>query len=326
MDRSVVHKLIGIIIALAASWANLPASAEYFAADNQDQEAPHGHQDTGGFISWPVAGQPSAILLLIHGFGLHKGTFDAFGKRMAANGIAAYAIDAKGFGTWAQARGHKDLDFDATLIETGAILMSLRRNNPGVPIFLLGESMGGAIALQVTALYPQYVDGLIAAAPSADYYGENSQRVHVALHMLHPGERFAIGKDVVNRATVKESLKASWQNDPQARLDLSPQEMLRFRLFMMKNKQMARKIKDKPVLVIQGNEDKLAKPDGTVKVFKALNTKDKDLILVGKAEHLIFEEGQFDEHMLGVVTSWIAKHQKPSPTDMHKAESRTSNL
>lgn len=316
-----VHKHLCTVLAWLSLSGGQCAHAEFFASDNQPQS-----QSSSGFIGWEVSdGRPRALLLLVHGFGLHKGTFEAFGKRMAAAGIATYAVDAKGFGTWAEAKGHQDLDFDATLIEVGAILMGLRRNHPGVPVFLLGESMGGAIALQVTAMYPQYVDGLIAAAPSADYYGENQQRVNVALHMLHPQERFAVGRNVIDKATANESLKESWRNDPEARLSLSPAELVRFRLFMMKNKQMARKIKDKPVLVIQGNEDRLAKPDGTLKVFKALTTKDKDLILVGKAEHLIFEEGQFDEHMLGVVTSWITKHQVKPAHDIQKALSGRSS-
>ena len=50
-------------------------------------------------VSWlPTDGKPKIALLCIHGFSLHKGCYAAFGKEMAKDGIATYAIDLRGFG------------------------------------------------------------------------------------------------------------------------------------------------------------------------------------------------------------------------------------
>jgi thiol-disulfide isomerase/thioredoxin len=59
---------------------------------------------------------------------------------------------------------------------------------------------------------------------------------------------------------------------------------------------------------VQGYSDRLVKPEGTMELFRASGSKDKDMVMIGSKEHLIFEEGQFDQHVIDVVTSWIDKH------------------
>ena len=80
-----------------------------------------------------------------------------------------------------------------------------------------------------------------------------------------------------------------------------------FQKFMDQTTEQAKRIKDVPVLILQGGSDRLVKPGGTMEVYKQLSTRDKDLVLIGSSEHLILEEGQFDAHIIDVVTSWIYK-------------------
>jgi pimeloyl-ACP methyl ester carboxylesterase len=90
-------------------------------------------------IEWSVStGKPRAALLCLHGLGLHKGTFDTFGKRMAAAGIATYAVDLPGFGENKMPEGQR-LDFDACMKVVGSALDDVRKANPGIPLFLAGN-------------------------------------------------------------------------------------------------------------------------------------------------------------------------------------------
>ncbi len=65
---------------------------------------------------------------------------------------------------------------------------------------------------------------------------------------------------------------------------------------------------------MQGGSDKLIKPTGTVTLFNHLKTSDKDLVMVGTAEHLLLEQGQFDskklikDDLIALLTDWIDKH------------------
>jgi thioredoxin 1 len=76
---------------------------------------------------------------------------------------------------------------------------------------------------------------------------------------------------------------------------------------MNRNHERAREIKNKPVLIVQGCQDKLVKPEGTMELFQELSTGDKEIELIANAEHLIFEEGQFSKETLNTVVSWIEK-------------------
>ncbi len=57
----------------------------------------------------------------------------------------------RGFGSWKSE--DKKLDFYQTMMDLRSSIYWVKTMNPGVPVFLLGESMGGAIALQATALF-----------------------------------------------------------------------------------------------------------------------------------------------------------------------------
>jgi acylglycerol lipase len=268
------------------------------------------HMDPS-LTAWEISSgtTPKAMILSIHGFGLYKGAFDAFAQRMVKNGIAVYAIDVRGFGSWAKP-GVKvqKIDFYSTLIDVGSMVSWLKRIHPGVPIFLLGESMGGAIALQATALFPDSVSGLIASVPGNEYFQANEANMDVVLHLVRPDTPFDVSEKVVEKATSKPYLKKSWKGNPNARLQLSPRELLEFHQFMKKSHQMARRIDKTPVLMLHGGQDRLSKPDGTIKLFNELESKDKNLVMLGSSEHLIFEDAQFDEHIIAMVSSWIDKH------------------
>ena len=170
--------------------------------------------------------------------------------------------------------------------------------------------MGGAIALHATALYPQLIDGCISSVPAGERFKQKRSSLNVALHLLDGANKpFSVGKGVVEQATEKEDLRQAWENDPMARMKLSPNEkLIAFQHFMNENHDLAPSIKDKPVLLVQGCKDKLVKPEGTVELFNELGTPDKKIELVENAEHLIFEENQFNDAAIEALSNWLDAH------------------
>jgi len=109
-----------------------------------------------------------AVILALHGFNDHAAAFDGPGEIWAEEGIATYAYDQRGFGAAPERGlwpGRAALAADAA---TAAQI--LRRLYPGTPLYLLGESMGGSVA--VVALTRESgtqvpdVDGVILTAPA----------------------------------------------------------------------------------------------------------------------------------------------------------------
>lgn len=117
---------------------------------------------------WLPPDEPRAVILALHGFNDYSNAFAAPASAWAAAGIATYAYDQRGFGgapergRWAGAR-----QLAGDVAEAARLL---RQRHPGVPLYLLGESMGGAIAILAAsgrsgAPVPK-VDGVILVAPA----------------------------------------------------------------------------------------------------------------------------------------------------------------
>lgn len=115
---------------------------------------------------WRPEGPPRAVLVALHGFNDYsRGFVTEAAPAFTAGGVALYAYDQRGFGgaphrgIWP---GTATLAADAN---AAARLISAR--HPGIPIFMMGESMGGAVLmLAATADDPPPVHGLILLAPA----------------------------------------------------------------------------------------------------------------------------------------------------------------
>lgn len=253
--------------------------------------------------------EPKAALLCVHGLGLYNNTYEEFGKALSKRGYAVFAMDVPGFGSFQNKETHQEIDFEVCLEDMTRTIKLIRRAYPKLPIFVLGESMGGAIVLRYTSEHPDMVTGMITSVPSGDRFKQGKEKLRVGLKLLTaPNKPFDIGTGVVERATKKEDLKKAWSGDRLNRMFLSPKDLIRFQNFMNENHDWAKQITKTPVLFVQGCEDKLVRPEGTVSLFNRIGCPDKQLELIHDAEHLIFEEGQFDDKVVQIVDTWVSNH------------------
>src|SRR4030095_3833236 len=139
-----------------------PASGARHESGSKKFRVPTAVPKSAPCVSWlPLDGVKHRVAMLcLHGFSLHKGCYAAFGKEMAKDGIATYAMDMRGFGELKDTTNRTQLDFDGCLADIKAVLEQIHKNHPGLPVIILGESMGGAVALRAAALYPQLISGL----------------------------------------------------------------------------------------------------------------------------------------------------------------------
>jgi alpha-beta hydrolase superfamily lysophospholipase len=319
IGRSSINSVVATALAALCFGACAPAlQAQTDDSGSKELRPPTKTAEAAPCISWmpPDNVKPRAAMLCIHGFSLHKGCYTAFGKEMAKDGIATYALDLRGFGESKDSTGgHTQLDFDGFLVDIKAELEQIHKNHPGLPVIILGESMGGAVALRATALYPQLVSGLISSVPARDRFAfsesERKMLVKSGLQSVFGG--FSKPMDnaamsAVQKISDKPELRDQWKSDPLMRTDFSPKEFLQFDEFMAHNLEAASMVKNTPVLFIQGTNDKLIRPAGTWKLFERLSTPDRQMVLSSNSEHLIFEEGQFRPDDLSFVLTWIDKN------------------
>jgi acylglycerol lipase len=98
---------------------------------------------------WPAVGAPQkapkAVILGIHGFGDYRNAWEEPAEIWAADGITTYAYDQRGFGS-SPTRG-RWAGTPTMVDDIRAVASLIRREYPGVPFYLAGESMGGALVL-----------------------------------------------------------------------------------------------------------------------------------------------------------------------------------
>ncbi|MEE8187769.1 MAG: lysophospholipase [Kiloniellales bacterium] len=113
----------------------------------------------------PATNPPKAVILGLHGFNFYSRIFEEPGKFWAERGIATYAYDQRGFG----AAPHRGLwaGTDVMIADVKAAVEALGARHPGTPIYLVGDSMGGALALAAaTDPAPPPLAGVVLVAPA----------------------------------------------------------------------------------------------------------------------------------------------------------------
>ena len=121
------------------------------------------------YRAWLPAGPPSAVVLALHGFNDSRDAWEYPGAGFAAAGLAVYAPDQRGFGEAPGAgavAGHRRAGGRRAPRWRGWCGRAI----PGVPLVLMGESMGAAV-LMVLATGPLRAGGRALRAGGAGGVG-----------------------------------------------------------------------------------------------------------------------------------------------------------
>ncbi len=163
--------LFSILLLLTITVACLPQQVHQSVNTSISPRLEQKHYLAGDGVELPIRSwlpqhtPPRAVIIALHGFNDYSNAFAAPGVYLSSRGIACYAYDQRGFGNapgrglWAGTEAYsRDL--------TG-FTRSIRKQHPGIPLYLLGESMGGAVAMAATTgSNAPPVDGLILVAPA----------------------------------------------------------------------------------------------------------------------------------------------------------------
>lgn len=114
---------------------------------------------------WAALEDEKAVIIAVHGFNDYRNAFAFPASWWMQHGITTYAYDQRGFGesdqvgVWASQELLKE--------DLASFVKGVRQKSPDTPIFLLGESMGGAVVMTAVSdpAFPE-IDGVILSAPA----------------------------------------------------------------------------------------------------------------------------------------------------------------
>jgi len=263
----------------------------------------------------PEGGQPHAVVLALHGMNDYSNFFDEPGQHLAKKGIAAYAYDQRGFGqaprpgTWSSAEAM------AEDLRTAAALVAAR--HPGVPLYLLGESMGGAVVMLATAGEPPpNVKGVILSAPAV--WGRSTMGFfqRAALWMAYqvaPGWELT-GRGLKIQASDNIPMLRKLSADPLV-IKATRVDAINGLVDLMDAASAAAPRVRLPAMVLYGEKDEVVPADPTWKMVETLpdTAGSQRVALYKNGWHMLLRD--LDAHVvLDDIAAWIAKPSDPLPS------------
>jgi alpha-beta hydrolase superfamily lysophospholipase len=114
--------------------------------------------------TWSPGGEPSHVVLLAHGYGEHVGRYEHVAAALVAGGAVVYAVDHVGHG---KSAGEPVLiaDFERVVDDVHEVDLRARAEHPGLPVVLIGHSMGGLIAARYAQRYGDSLAALVLSGP-----------------------------------------------------------------------------------------------------------------------------------------------------------------
>jgi acylglycerol lipase len=256
--------------------------------------------------AWIPDGEVRAVVVIAHGVSEHSGRYHHVAAPLAAEGYAVHALDHRGHG-----RSEGDRAFVQRLGNVIADLQSLieatRATHEGVPVFLLGHSMGGLVACHHALTHQQSLSGLILSGPLAALEAASPLRRWAArmLSALTP-RMGVIGIDSALISRDPEVVKA-YREDPlvfHGKLPARTVSELEQGISALPRRVQAITV---PTLIMYGSRDGLCPPAGSIMVHERIGARDKTMRVFDGLYHEIFNEPE-QEQVIRALRAWLREH------------------
>jgi acylglycerol lipase len=263
---------------------------------------------------WLPETEPDAVVLALHGFNDYSNAFDEFGRFAAARGIAVIAIDQSGFGARPDAGYWAGINALSKDVRTE--LDRLAGRYPDVPLYLLGESMGSAVAIAaMTGPDPPEVDGIILSAPAV-WGGDQMSPLYratlwLAVQVVPNLKLTGQGLDI--QASDNIEMLQALGADPLVLKGTRVRSIAGLVRLMDLGLARADELQG-PLLILRGARDEIIPPDAVVAMLDRVTASPCSEIFYAEGWHLLLRDLQREVVWQDVI-AWIQGERPPSLLD-----------
>ncbi len=252
--------------------------------------------------------QPAGVVLLLHGYAEHSGRHEWVMARLAEAGLAVYAPDLRGHGRSARPGALADLDsLEAAIGDIAGLRQEARRAWPEAPLFVLGFSMGGMLALLFALRHPEGLAGVVTSGAAVEipaYISPLLLRLSGLMNRLLPllpvqdfDFRLVSRDPEVIRAMERDPLYYKGR----LRARTGYQQLLGIREVTSGLPSLRL-----PLLLLHGGEDRIISPASSERIFRSAGSPDKTLKVWPGLRHEILNEPEKQE-VLAVLLDWLQR-------------------
>lgn len=273
---------------------------------------------------------PKALVFLCHGYAVECGvTMRGTGERLARAGYAVYGLDYEGHGRSDGLQGYVP-DFKALVQDCDDHFTSVVRSH-GATVrhrFLLGESMGGAVALLLHRARPDFWTGAVLVAPMckiADDMRPHPVVVNIlrAMTSIIPTWKIVPTNDVIDAAYRTQEKRDEIRGNPYCYKD-KPRLKTAFELLKVSLDVEANLLHQVslPFLIVHGGADKVTDPSVSELLYRSAASQDKTLKLYPGMWHAL-TSGESPNNIRTVfqdIIAWLDHRSYRTTSSMEEVE------
>ena len=253
--------------------------------------------------AWLPEGEPEAVVLLSHGLAEHSGRYAHVGAGMSGKGLGVYALDHRGHGKSSGPRTQID-SMDHAVADLHTFAGVVKQRHPNTPTFLLGHSMGGAIAFAYALSYQDELQGLILSAPAVVIEGVSPVTITAGKLLSKVAPNAGVLKLDGTAVSRDPEVVKRYESDP---LNYRGKVVARTGAELVALADQARRRLPElrlPVLVMQGTADRLVPVKAASLVYDNVSSPDKAIKTWDGLYHEILNEPE-QQQVLAEMIEWI---------------------
>lgn len=277
---------------------------------------------------WLPESAPRAVVIVAHGMVEHAGRYDHLARRLVDHGYAVYAPDHRGHGHTVTAAergrlGHLADEHGFAAVVDDLLTLSERVamdvGHPGLPLVLLGHSMGSFLARAYAARHGDRLAALVLSGTAGDpgVMGAVGLRVASLEAQLRGPDApsplmSALTLGPYNRAFAPNRTDSDWLSRDEDQVDAYIadelcgatatagfyRDLLTGLRWVSQDEVAARMPSDLPVYLVAGEADPVGGADGTAEVaemFRRVGMRDVTTQVWPGARHEVLNETNRDE-------------------------------
>jgi alpha-beta hydrolase superfamily lysophospholipase len=173
----------------------------------------------------PENAAPRAAVQITHGMGEHAQRYEHVAQALNDAGFVVYAQDHRGHGASGDPAAYGDLGeggWTGLVTDIGLLSEKIRADHPGLPLILLGHSMGSFAAQQYLLDHSDALDGLVLTGTAAIDLLEPALDLDVPLDLTAFNAPFAPARTDYDWLSRDEAIVDAYIADPACGFGIDP--------------------------------------------------------------------------------------------------------